>query len=100
MISVKEIAIMSIKIVAVVGLRVHVSDCNQNPLGFGTITKVEPITDGDTDKILMDDYPSEITLDNGTKTQGAECYWIAISELSPEIITILEKHHGEVAIPK
>jgi hypothetical protein len=60
---------------AKVGLRVHVFSGNtQKDLGYGTITKVEPM-EIERIGVLSKNYPSEITLDSGKKTEGIMCWW-------------------------
>ena len=68
------------KIVAKIGMRILVSDCDDELIGFGTITKVETHIISNTSIII--DYPSEITLDNGSITEGIECWWIPIDRFS------------------
>lgn len=72
---------------AKVGMRVDVflvqEDGSQEYAGLGTITKVEDLViefdDGSTE-VWSHDYPSEITLDDGRKTEGLDCWWHEVKE--------------------
>ena len=72
-------------ITAKVGMRVDVASPDiKEHWGLGTITKVEPlymVNDDDEPEykeLICEDYPSEITLDNGRITEGMECWWSPI----------------------
>ena len=74
---------------AFVGMRVHIFSPNRtDDWGFGTITKVEPLLLEDDvtgeQQVLCADYPSEITMDDGRKTEGMECWWHPITEQEHE----------------
>ena len=62
-----------------VGTRVHVfSPDKKEDWGLGTITKIEPLDIEEEDGTvwrLLDNYTAEITLDDGRKTEGMECWW-------------------------
>ena len=71
---------------AKVGMRVQVvSGMGRRNRGLGTVTKVEPLDiewpDGSIDRV-SDNYPLEITLDNGKHTEGARCWWYPIASSS------------------
>ena len=79
---------MDDRIVAVIGMRVEVfSPDMKQSWGKGTITRVVPfeidLGDGKTEK-LFEDYPEEITLDSGKKTEGMKCYWYPIEDASQQ----------------
>lgn len=70
------------KIVAKVGMRVDVFTPKiRKYMGRGTITKVEDVSFmlGD-EEYPVKDYPLEIRLDNGRKTEGCKCWWFPVSE--------------------
>lgn len=49
----------------------------------GTITKVEPLVvemESGRKEVLVEDYPAEITLDDGRKTEGLDCWWTPIED--------------------
>lgn len=74
-------------VTAVEGMEVMVTSPNQKEFwGYGRITKVEPlymINDDDEPEyriLLTDNYPSEIILEDGRKTEGLECWWSPIPD--------------------
>ena len=69
------------------GMNVYVWSANREVfLGRGTISKVEPlymVNDDDDEpefkELIMDDYPSEINLEDGRTTEGMKCWWMPVS---------------------
>lgn len=67
------------------GMKVYVWSANREVFwGQGTIDKIEPLyivddEDEDYKELIMDDYPSEINLEDGRSTEGMKCWWLPIS---------------------
>uniref|UniRef100_A0A6M3X669 Uncharacterized protein n=1 Tax=viral metagenome TaxID=1070528 RepID=A0A6M3X669_9ZZZZ len=60
-----------------IGQRVQVFSNNYEELGYGTITSLDILVADETGEIISNDYP-EITLDDGRKFEGLNCWWYPI----------------------
>jgi len=70
------------------GMRVEVQDVKRNPIGRGTIVKVDKLIVEETGEVLSNNYPT-IELDFGGKVTGLDCWWY------PVIETEQRKYEGE-----
>lgn|GEM_PF-2845684 len=67
--------------VAKEGMRVHVlSPDRQQDWGLGTITEVGRFHLPEME-IEIENYPLAIELDDGSITEGMECWWIPVEEM-------------------
>ena len=84
---------MGKEIIAKEGMEVHVISADKKKiLGFGTITKVVEARVFDDEECIFTsaNYPLEITLENGTTLEGADCWWFPVEFIDKEFLKKLK----------